>query len=106
MTVTSYPLGDSARESARLRSQSEQLRPQAVALLERIGVRPGQHAIDLGQDAKVIAGVKRHWVITEGQQAVAIGTARRIGNWRSTFRWAATSASMVSKPVPMARNTL
>jgi len=48
MTVTSYPLGDSARESARLRSQSEQLRPQAVALLERIGVRPGQHAIDLG----------------------------------------------------------
>jgi ubiquinone/menaquinone biosynthesis C-methylase UbiE len=48
MTAIKYPLGSSSDESARLRSQSDQLRPQAVALLDRIALRPGQSAIDLG----------------------------------------------------------
>jgi SAM-dependent methyltransferase len=48
MSAIRYPLGSSSDESARLRSQSDQLRPQAVALLDRIGLRPGQSAIDLG----------------------------------------------------------
>src|ERR1700735_2206067 len=43
-----YALGSSAGESARLQRQSEELRPESVALLEQIGLKPGQSAIDLG----------------------------------------------------------
>lgn len=43
-----YALGSNLAESSRLRRQSEELRPEAVALLGRIGLTPGQAAIDLG----------------------------------------------------------
>lgn len=43
-----YALGSNPGESARLQRQSEELRPEAVALLDRIGLKPGQSAIDLG----------------------------------------------------------
>jgi len=43
-----YALGRDPDESARLRRQSEELRPETVALLDRIGLAPGQAAIDLG----------------------------------------------------------
>jgi SAM-dependent methyltransferase len=43
-----YALGRNSAEAARLRRQSAELRPLAVALLDRVGVRLGQHAIDLG----------------------------------------------------------
>jgi SAM-dependent methyltransferase len=43
-----YALGDDTEEAARLRRQSEELRPEALALLSRIGLRPGRAAIDLG----------------------------------------------------------
>jgi trans-aconitate methyltransferase len=43
-----YALGASPGESARLRRQSEELRPEAEALLARIGLEPGQAAADLG----------------------------------------------------------
>lgn len=43
-----YALGSNPAESARLRRQSEELRPQAAELLDRIGLEPGQSAIDLG----------------------------------------------------------
>ncbi len=43
-----YALGADAGETGRLRRQSEELRPEALALLDRIGLRPGQAAIDLG----------------------------------------------------------
>ena len=43
-----YALGSDPAESARLQRQSEELRPQSVALLDRIGLKPGQSAIDLG----------------------------------------------------------
>jgi ubiquinone/menaquinone biosynthesis C-methylase UbiE len=43
-----YALGRNADESARLQRQSEELRPESIALLEQIGLRPGQSAIDLG----------------------------------------------------------
>ena len=43
-----YALGSDPEESARLRRQSDELRSQAVELLDRIGLRPGQSAIDLG----------------------------------------------------------
>jgi ubiquinone/menaquinone biosynthesis C-methylase UbiE len=43
-----YALGADPEESARLRRQSGELRPEAEALLARIGLRPGQAAADLG----------------------------------------------------------
>ena len=43
-----YALGPNPAESARLQRQSEELRPESIALLDRIGLQPGQSAIDLG----------------------------------------------------------
>ena len=43
-----YALGSSAGESARLQRQADELAPDSAALLDRVGVRPGQAAIDLG----------------------------------------------------------
>jgi len=43
-----YPLGSSPGESARLRRQAAELAPASEALLDRVGLRPGQSAIDLG----------------------------------------------------------
>jgi ubiquinone/menaquinone biosynthesis C-methylase UbiE len=43
-----YALGSNPAESARLRRQSDELRPQSAELLGRIGLAPGHSAIDLG----------------------------------------------------------
>ena len=43
-----YALGADEEETARLRRQSAELRPEAEALLARTGLRAGQLAIDLG----------------------------------------------------------
>jgi SAM-dependent methyltransferase len=43
-----YALGSSQGESARLQRQADELAPDSAALLDRVGLRPGQSAIDLG----------------------------------------------------------
>jgi ubiquinone/menaquinone biosynthesis C-methylase UbiE len=43
-----YSLGSSAGESARLQRQAAELAPDSAVLLDRVGLRPGQSAIDLG----------------------------------------------------------
>jgi SAM-dependent methyltransferase len=43
-----YALGSNPEESARLRRQSEELRPYATELIRQVGLRPGQSAIDVG----------------------------------------------------------
>jgi ubiquinone/menaquinone biosynthesis C-methylase UbiE len=43
-----YALGSSSGESARLRRQADELAADSAALLDRVGVRPGQSVIDLG----------------------------------------------------------
>ena len=43
-----YTLGSSQDESARLLRQADELAPDSAALLDRVGLRPGQSAIDLG----------------------------------------------------------
>jgi ubiquinone/menaquinone biosynthesis C-methylase UbiE len=43
-----YALGRDPGESERLRRQSEELWPDSASLLDRVGLRPGQDAIDLG----------------------------------------------------------
>jgi ubiquinone/menaquinone biosynthesis C-methylase UbiE len=46
--VGAYALGRDPGESARLQRQSEELRPYSAALLDRVGIGPGQAALDLG----------------------------------------------------------
>jgi SAM-dependent methyltransferase len=43
-----YPLGRNRAESARLQRQADELAADSAALLDRVGLRPGQSAIDLG----------------------------------------------------------
>jgi len=43
-----YALGSSSSESARLQRQAEELAPDSLALLDRVGLRPGDSAIALG----------------------------------------------------------
>jgi ubiquinone/menaquinone biosynthesis C-methylase UbiE len=43
-----YALGSSSGESARLQRQAEELLPDSAVLLDRVGLRPGDSAIDLG----------------------------------------------------------
>lgn len=43
-----YSLGTSARESQRLKRQADELASESEALLERVRLRPGDSAIDLG----------------------------------------------------------
>jgi ubiquinone/menaquinone biosynthesis C-methylase UbiE len=43
-----YALGASADESARLQRQADELAPESAALLDRVGLRPGDSAIDVG----------------------------------------------------------
>jgi SAM-dependent methyltransferase len=43
-----YALGSSVGESARLQRQADELAPDSAALLDRVGLRPGQAVIDLG----------------------------------------------------------
>jgi ubiquinone/menaquinone biosynthesis C-methylase UbiE len=43
-----YALGRDQEESARLRRQAEELLADSAALLDQVGLRPGQRAIDLG----------------------------------------------------------
>jgi len=43
-----YALGADQQEAARLWRQSGELRPEAEALLARIGLRPGDAALDVG----------------------------------------------------------
>lgn len=43
-----YALGTSSGESARLQRQAEELAPDSAVLLDWVGVRPGDAAIDLG----------------------------------------------------------
>jgi ubiquinone/menaquinone biosynthesis C-methylase UbiE len=52
-----YALGADQDESARLRRQSAELRPEAEALLARLGLRPGAAAIDLGCGPSGILGL-------------------------------------------------
>jgi ubiquinone/menaquinone biosynthesis C-methylase UbiE len=43
-----YALGSNRGESARLQQQADELASASAALLDRVGLRPGQRAVDLG----------------------------------------------------------
>jgi ubiquinone/menaquinone biosynthesis C-methylase UbiE len=52
-----YALGAGTDEQARLIRQSDELRPEAEALLARIGLRPGDAALDVGCGPRGILGL-------------------------------------------------
>ena len=62
-----YPLGSSADESARLQRQADELAPDSAALLDRVGLRPGQSAIDLGCGPRGILDLLAGRVSPDGQ---------------------------------------
>src|ERR1700752_1212636 len=52
-----YSLGSSEGETARLQRQAGELAPDSRALLDRIGLRPGERAIDLGCGPRGLLGL-------------------------------------------------
>jgi SAM-dependent methyltransferase len=62
-----YALGLDPSESARLRRQSDELRPEAAALLGEIGLQPGQAAVDLGCGPRGILDLIAHAVTPAGR---------------------------------------
>lgn len=65
-TADAYALGRNPAETARLRRQSEELRPQGLALLRRVGLAPGQSAIDLGCGQSGLLDLLSHAVAPAG----------------------------------------
>jgi SAM-dependent methyltransferase len=62
-----YALGSSPDESARLQRQADELAADSVALLDRVGVRPGQSVIDLGCGPRGILDTLAERVAPEGR---------------------------------------
>ena len=118
-----YALGADDEETARLRRQSEELRPEAEALLARIGLRPGQSAVDLGcgpsgilgllsaavgapgkvvgidADAAHVAAARR-FTATLGNVSVLLGDARHTGLPGATFDLVHARTLLATVPAP------
>jgi SAM-dependent methyltransferase len=82
-----YALGADETETARLRRQSEELRPEAEALLARIGPLPGQCAVDLGCGPRGILGLLAAAVTPSGK---VIGVDADAAHVAAARRFAAT----------------
>jgi SAM-dependent methyltransferase len=64
-----YALGSSLGESARLQRQAEELAADSAALLDLVGLRPGQAAIDLGCGPRGIVDLLAERVTPTGRVA-------------------------------------
>ena len=77
-----YALGRDPAESARLRRQSEELRPDSAALLDRVGLGPGQSAIDIGcgpaSSSCWRSGPSRTVLVTVPEPAVVVAEMVRL----------------------------
>jgi SAM-dependent methyltransferase len=62
-----YSLGSSQGESARLQRQADELAPDSRALLDRVGLRSGQSAIDLGCGPRGILDLLAERVAPDGR---------------------------------------
>jgi ubiquinone/menaquinone biosynthesis C-methylase UbiE len=62
-----YALGSSPGESARLQRQADELAADSAALLDRVGLRPGQSVIDLGCGPRGILDVLAERVSLAGR---------------------------------------
>jgi SAM-dependent methyltransferase len=62
-----YALGSSPGETARLQRQADELAADSAALLDRVGLRPGQTAIDLGCGPRGIVDLLAERVTSAGR---------------------------------------
>ncbi len=62
-----YALGSSGGESARLQRQAEELLPDSAVLLDRVGLRPGDSAIDLGCGPRGVIDLLAERVVPSGR---------------------------------------
>jgi ubiquinone/menaquinone biosynthesis C-methylase UbiE len=83
-----YALGSNPAESARLRRQSDELRPYSAELLDRVDLRPGQSAVDLGCGPRGIIELLSERVSPGGRvvgveaDPVHVAMARRLADER------------------------
>ena len=75
-----YALGSNPTESARLQRQSDELRPQSIALLRRLGLGPGQSAIDLGCGPSGILDLLSD-AVSPGGRVVGLDDPRLTSGW-------------------------
>jgi ubiquinone/menaquinone biosynthesis C-methylase UbiE len=101
--IGTYALGIDADESARLRRQSEELRPEAVALLAAIGLKPGQAAADLGCGPSGILDLLSAAVLPGGRVVGLDADAVHVA--MATQQAQATGLSNVQVTVADARHT-
>jgi SAM-dependent methyltransferase len=114
-----YALGSSAGESARLQRQANELAPDSVALLDRVGLRAGQAAIDLGCGprgildllaARVSPGGPAHTAMAArfaadralGQVEIVTADARNTGLPAGSFDLVHARTLLVNLPDPAA----
>jgi hypothetical protein len=76
-----YPLGCSHGESARLERQADELAADSAALLDLVGLRPGNSAIDLGCGPRGILDLLARRVSPGGRAATST-LMRRTPPWR------------------------
>jgi ubiquinone/menaquinone biosynthesis C-methylase UbiE len=88
--VQAYALGADQEEAARLRRQSGELRPEAEALLARIGLRAGDAAIDLGCGPSGILGLL----------SAAVGPGGRVVGLDANAAHVATAAAAAGRSGP------
>jgi cyclopropane fatty-acyl-phospholipid synthase-like methyltransferase len=69
-----YALGSSSGESARLQRQAQELAPESAALLDSVGLRPGDSAIDLGCGPRGVIDLLAERVAPGGR---VVGLGRR-----------------------------
>jgi ubiquinone/menaquinone biosynthesis C-methylase UbiE len=62
-----YALGSNSAESARLQRQSDELAPDSSALLDRLGLRPGDSTIDVGCGPRGIIDLLAERVLPGGR---------------------------------------
>jgi SAM-dependent methyltransferase len=62
-----YALGSSSAESARLQRQADELAPESGRLLDRVGLRPGDSAIDLGCGPRGVLDLLHERVSPDGR---------------------------------------
>jgi hypothetical protein len=79
-----YALGSSSGESARLQRQCDELAPDSVALLEHIGLRAGDSAIDIGCGPR---GSSTCWPSASYRVAVSLVSiaTRHMSRWRPSW---------------------
>ena len=98
-----YALGSSSGESARLQRQAEELAPDSVVLLDWVGVRSGDAAIDLGCGPRGVIDLLAERVAPGlSEVEVVCGDARHTGFESGSFDLVHARTLLITVPQPAA----